>query len=362
VEEVMREEKAGGARRLLVPWLLAASWGYGLGVRLRAMLYERGLFSRTRLPCRVISVGNLTVGGAGKTPMVLDLAGRCMAMGLRPVVLSRGYRGSGERAGTIVNDGNRILAPAAEVGDEPYMIARSIPEVPVVVGRDRIRMGELACRRFGPDVVLLDDGFQHLKLCRDLDILLVDVREGFGNGYMLPRGTLREPPGALGRADIVILTKVQDREGVRPLEREIVGINPGIEILHGAYRPAALVDLATGESRDIEDLNGRPVIAVSGIVNPDYFEYLLSMAGADMIGSQRYPDHHAYSDADLQRLADLTGRDSWLITTEKDAAKMEGRGWRPGEIFALRIAMEVEEAGRLGEILTAVTAGDGGAR
>ena len=362
VEEVMRKDRAGGWRRLLGVFLLAASWGFGLAVRLRGMLYEWGVLSNTRLPCRVISVGNLTVGGAGKTPMVIHLARRCRAMGLRPVVLSRGYLGTGERAGTVVSDGERMLATEAEVGDEPYMIAGSIPEVPVVVGSDRVRMGELACRRFEPDVVLLDDGFQHLKLCRDLDVLLVDSREGFGNGCLLPRGTLREPPGALGRADLVILTKVDYRGRSGALENEIMEINPEVEILHGAYRPTGLVDLATGESRDIDDLRGRSVIAASGIVNHDYFEYLLSMTGADVTESLRYPDHHAYTDADLQRFAALAGPETWLITTEKDAARMEEGPWRAGEIFALRIAMEIEEADRLGEILASAAGVDGGCR
>ena len=359
VEEVMRAERAGGWRRLLGSFLLAASWGFGLAVRLRSLLYEWRILSSTRLPCRVVSVGNLTVGGAGKTPTVIHLAGRCRAMGLRPVVLSRGYRGTGEKAGTVVSDGKRMLATEAEVGDEPYMIARSIPEVPVVVGSDRVRMGELACRRFEPDVVLLDDGFQHRKLCRDLDILLVDAREGFGNGCLLPRGTLREPPRALSRADLVILTKVDDRGRLRDLENEIKEINPGAEVLHGAYRPIGLADLATGESRGLEDLGGRSVIAASGIVNHDYFEYLLSMSGADVTGSLRYPDHHAYTDADLRRLAALAGPERWLITTEKDAARMEEGPWRAGEVFALRIAMEIEEADRLGEILTSAAGEEG---
>ena len=353
VEAVIRARRVEGPMtRLLASLLLAASWLFGLVARLRAFLYARGILSSGSLPSRVVSVGNLTVGGSGKTPMVLHLARRCSDLGLRAVVLSRGYRGTHEKTGMIVSDGERMVASARAAGDEPYMIAKSLPRTPVIVGRDRVEMGGVACRRFAPDLVLLDDGFQHLRLRRDRDILLVDGSDGFGNGRLLPRGPLREPLTALRRADVVVITKIRDRRAVRPLETQIRKIRPDVEILHASFRPDTLVDLADGACRNLDALEGQSVIAVSGIVNPGYFEYLLSMTGANVTGRLEQPDHHAYTEADLRSLMALTGRGAWIVTTEKDAAKMEGPSWKPGEIFALRVAMEIEEGERLDALLT----------
>ena len=186
-------------------------WGisvlYGGLTHLRRRLYTRGRLKSHRLPCPVISVGNLTLGGTGKTPLVIHLAEKIQGMGYRPVILSRGYKGLAEKGGAVVSDGRNLLCDARQAGDEPYLMAILLPTVPVVVGRHRYRAGMDAIRRFQPDIILLDDGFQHLQLKRDLNLLLLDAQNPFGNRYLFPRGTLREPEVSLLGADAVVLTR-----------------------------------------------------------------------------------------------------------------------------------------------------------
>ena len=184
--------------------LSALSGVYGGAMVLRAGLYRRGLLERRRLPCRVVSVGNLTVGGTGKTPLVMDLAARLRDRGWPVCVLSRGYRGTAERTGAVVSDGYRILVPAKVAGDEPWLMARRLAGIPVIVGRDRWASGMTAVDRFGARAVVLDDGFQHQRLVRDLDVLLLDARKPMGNGHLLPRGPLREPITAARRAHALV--------------------------------------------------------------------------------------------------------------------------------------------------------------
>ncbi|MCF8080795.1 MAG: tetraacyldisaccharide 4'-kinase, partial [Desulfobacterales bacterium] len=171
----------------------AAAAVYGGAMALRAECYRRGVFASHRCSCPVVSVGNLTIGGTGKTPMVVYLARRLVAAGKRPAVVSRGYRGASETTGGIVSDTSRILLPAEAAGDEPWLIANLLKGVPVVVGKDRCRAARIAQRAFSPDVILMDDGFQHLRMRRSLDLLLLDAAHPFGNGRIFPRGTLREP-------------------------------------------------------------------------------------------------------------------------------------------------------------------------
>ena len=194
--------------------LLVLSLAYGVVIRIRARLYAAGVLPSKALLCRVISVGNIIAGGTGKTPMTIFVAQLLRDKGQRVVVLSRGYRGSMEASGGIVSDGERIFKGPDEAGDEPYLMARVLKGIPVVVGKRRYEAGMMAIARFQPDVIVLDDAFQHLRLKRDLDLVLLDCRSPWGNGYLLPRGLLREPLSALRRAHAIIFTR--SRQSGRP--------------------------------------------------------------------------------------------------------------------------------------------------
>ncbi len=192
--------------------LTVISWIYAIVIRIRQMLYRRGLFKTRQLPCKVISVGNVTLGGTGKTPLVIALARELRKRGITVGILSRGYKGMKEKIGGVVSDGKRILLTPAEAGDEPFMLARQLSDIPVFVGKKRYAMGTYAHKRFGMDCLILDDGFQHLGIKRDADIVLIDARRRFGNGRLFPRGPLREPLRCLRRASLLVLTALTPRQ------------------------------------------------------------------------------------------------------------------------------------------------------
>ncbi len=310
----------------------AAASAYGGVLALRAALYRRGVLPSRRLSCPVVSVGNLTVGGTGKTPMVVYLARRLQESGLRPAVLSRGYRGSAEGAGGVVSDGGGLLLSAAEAGDEPWMIAGLLPGVPVAVGKDRFRAGRELQRRFCPDVVLLDDGYQHLRLARDLDLLLLDAQAPLGNGRIFPRGALREPASAAARADAVILTRVSGPHDSLPAElanRRSFRAKPLLRAVHlprlrkilgPAGAPAAADRLAA-------DLGGARVFAFSGIAANEAFQRSIEDLGGRTASARGFADHHRYRPrerAELEKAAVRAGADL-IATTEKDLARLEGQ-------------------------------------
>lgn len=182
---------------------------YGGAHRLRCVAYQRGWRRTHRLSCPVVSIGNLVAGGTGKTPMTQFIARHAQHLGYHPVILSRGYKGRAERKGGVVSDGTTVLMTPEMAGDEPFMLASSLTGIPVIVGQDRYRSGCLAIKQFQPDLILLDDGFQHIRLARDLNILLLDNHRPMGNGYLLPRGILREPLAAIKRADVVVFTRAE---------------------------------------------------------------------------------------------------------------------------------------------------------
>ena len=189
--------------------LYPISLAYGAGQNLRAFAYRHRVMPSHQLPCKVICVGNITVGGTGKTPMTMYVAQKVKQLGYRVAIVSRGYRGSAESRGGIVSDGKSIGMGPERAGDEPYLIARSLRDIPVIIGKNRYASGMLALKQFQPDVIVLDDGFQHLRLQRDIDLVLLDHALPFGNGHLLPRGILREPISALARSTACILTRYQ---------------------------------------------------------------------------------------------------------------------------------------------------------
>jgi len=229
-------------------FLYTLSLFYGAGVRLRNSLYDSRLFEAKRLPCPVVSVGNITVGGTGKTPMVILIANMLLRKGRRPVVLSRGYAAKGKRSLTVVSDGKRILAGPDESGDEPFLIAVSAGGVPVLTGRNRHTAGMHAIEKLGADTLVLDDAFQHRQVFRNVNILLLDAERPFGNGCLLPRGTMREPGGALRRADIIVLTRA-DEHASSGLKQKIERIRPDVPVFIAWHRPVGIVPLSTLQSR-----------------------------------------------------------------------------------------------------------------
>lgn len=314
---------------------------YGAVVRLRIILYRAGLFRTKRLSVPVLSVGNITLGGTGKTPTVIALARFCQERGKRPAIVSRGYGRSDESSVLIVSDGEgTILGPDA-AGDEPAMLSRRLTGIPVVVGSDRVRAGQAAIDRFKPDLLILDDGFQHVRLHRDLNIALVDGADPFGSGALFPAGILREPRTALRRADLLVITRSDRAPDVDGLKDAIGGLTAAA-IVTAAYRPTELVEIATGRTRSLDVLRNASVLAFAGIARPDSLEALLGSLGADIVSLRTYPDHHRYTHTDLKVLLQDAARTAALpVTTEKDGVKLKGMA--PAGIWMLRVDLAINE-------------------
>ncbi len=311
---------------------------YGAAVAVRNGLYRRGVLRQERLPCPVISIGNLVVGGAGKTPMTLWIAGMLRQEGFRPAILSRGYGGKARQAVRVVSDGTKICMDVALAGDEPFLLARACPGVPVLTGRSRAEAGRLARASFGADVFLLDDGFQHRRLARDLDIVLLDAAAPFGNGRLLPAGPLRETPGALGRAHAIVLTRADS--GPFPVRAWLAQRFPDTPVFQARHTPVCLRDPA-GTSLDPSFLAGKKTYAFAGIARPETFRQTLETLGAAVIGFRAFPDHHPYTEEDLRTIQGeaTAGQAACLVTTAKDAVRLERTRAIPRDLRVLEIAM-----------------------
>ncbi|MDE2058951.1 MAG: tetraacyldisaccharide 4'-kinase [candidate division NC10 bacterium] len=326
--------------------LRPVSRAYGTAISLRTALFTYGLARTRRLPVPVLSVGNLTVGGSGKTPFVEMLAGRLRERGQRVVIILRGYRG-GLKTPTIVSDGIGLKCEPTIAADEAYLLARHLPGVAVLTGADRYRVGKVALERVDCGVIILDDGFQHLRLHRDLDIVLVDAVNPLGYGRLLPSGLLREPPEALERADIVVVTNADARRDVDLAIRAIRQYAPIAPIARAVHRPVSLIDVGSEERVGLERLTGQRLLAVSGIANPSRFEMTLVRLGAVVAAHHVFPDHHRYVPADLEiinRAAKNIGA-SMVVTTEKDMVKLVGLDCAQvgAPLYALSISLELIE-------------------
>jgi len=294
---------------------------YRGAVAVRRAAYRRGWMRRERLDVPVISVGNLTFGGTGKTPTVIALARDLVRMGRRPAVLTRGYKRLDD--GQVVVVGPDPRQTAAEVGDEPLEMARRLPGVPVIVDTNRARGGAEAQRQ-GADVVLLDDGFQHLRLDRDLDLVLIDSGDPWGGGRLPPLGRLREPLNALVRADAVLVTKVptQWRPVVAEIESVLDRLAPRLQVFVSRMRPSR-VHVPGDGWREPEVLSGQRVMAFAALGRPDGFATTLTEAGAEVAVTRWFPDHHAYTDQELSELVEqATAASAVPVTTAKDAVKL----------------------------------------
>ncbi len=319
---------------------------YRGAVAARNRLYDRGILRQEKLPCPVVSVGNLTVGGTGKTPTVILLAAMLREKGYRPAVLSRGYGGSARAGVTIVSDGKRILTGWRQSGDEPILIAGAAPGVPVLTGPKRILTGRAAVERFGADVLILDDAFQHRALHRDLDIVMLDAARPFGNGYLLPRGPLREPQEALRRAHLLV------RTGGAEMAAPPEGVPP-LPVFRGVHRPRGLVDAATGHMEPLVALRGTKVLGFAGIGFPEAFRQSLTALGAEVVAFQPFPDHHPYTLPDLEALRRQAGENGAgrLITTEKDGVRLADFPDFLVGVSLLRIGMDITPAEPFAELI-----------
>ena len=349
------QDQPGGIRALLA-LLKCISFVFALVVHVRYALYGLGFIRRFPLGVQVISIGNVTAGGTGKTPVTEIFARTLAAEGRKVAILSRGYRRKEapwwQRMFTqvidpplVVSDGKHVLLDAATGGDEPYMLASNLPGVAVVVDRNRVKAGRYAVNRLGCDTIILDDGFQYQKLKHSIEVVLVDSTNPFGNGNMLPRGILREPARNLRRADIIFLTKC--RGDVSAVKEEIRRYNKSADIVECNHTPRVLKDVWSREEYPLSWLDGKTLCTLSGIASPKGFENSLRHLGAKVVWCERYADHHRYDSSEvlyaLNRSADM-GADA-LVTTEKDAVRFPRFETSPIKCLYLRIAIEILAGG-----------------
>jgi len=315
--------------------LLPLSPAYRGAVAARRMAFSRGWLRRARLTVPVISVGNLTFGGTGKTPTVIALVRDLVRMGRRPAILTRGYKRRGDNQVVVIGPEPRHTV--YEAGDEPLEMAQQLPGVPVVVDADRERGGREAIR-LGADVVVLDDGFQHLRLERDLDIVVIDAGNPWGGGRLPPLGRLREPVAALRGADAVLVTKVPDdwRPVVAEIESVVERVAPALQVFVARLRPAR-VRVAGEDWCDPSVLSGQRVFAFAALGRPQGFAATLVGAGAELVGNRWFRDHHNYRDEDVREIvAAAQAADAVPVTTAKDAVKLPAGA----EVWVVEAEME----------------------
>ena len=314
---------------------------YAIGQRVRAGFYRRGVFKTRRLDCRVISIGNLTLGGTGKTPMVMMVADTLRRKGFKPAILSRGYGGQSGEFVNVVNDGQQTLLSPEMAGDEPVMMAQRLKDIPVLTGRIRYETGKYAIEQFGVDVLILDDGYQHLPLHRDLNILLCDAARPFGTGVVFPAGELREPLSAMDRADMICLTRCR---GGDPTDRIDECNRRQMPVIQTGLRVQSVIELSSGKETGMEVVQHHPVAAFCGIAHPLDFFRTLEQVPVQVVNQKYFPDHHDYSADDLKAIENRAKQAGakLIITTEKDAVKLKDHTFDL-PVYAVRIALEILE-------------------
>ncbi len=345
----------GNDLRFLAALLQSAALAYGAGVGVRRALYRRGVLKTKRLPCAVVSVGNITAGGVGKTPMTIYLAEQVRRMGYKAAVVSRGYGGAAEKTGGIVSDGVSVLMDSKRSGDEPYMMARRLRNIPVVIGADRYSAGMLAVREFDPQVIILDDAFQHIRLNRDIDLLLLDYQKPFGNNHLLPRGPLRESPAGLSRVDAVIFTRADtaiQKGGYAP-----ANLIPNRPVFKSRHEPTirryieknTLSPVGASVKNQLIGpayISSKRVFLFSGIADNSRFKETVEKLGGCIVGTRFFPDHHAYSARDMQEIQRSVMETSpdLLMTTEKDYSRISGNIVWPADLMVLDVSISFTES------------------
>lgn len=336
--DVIHDRRHGRLESLYAGTLRAFSCIFNAVVQSRYFLYRNRILRDQPLGCLVVVVGNLTVGGTGKTPVVEKFARSLSERGRKVAILSRGYGSKAEPRyrkfwrwlthrdpppPKIVSDGQKILLDSEIAGDEPYMLAKNLPGVVVLVDKNRVKAGEYAIKRFGADTLILDDGFQYLPLRGQLNLLLIDKSNPFGNHHLLPRGILREPVKHLKRASYVFFTK-SDGTPNSELEALIRKYKPETEIIECVHKPQYLQEVFGSGKRELEQIRGWRVATFSGIAVPESFEGFVRDLGAQIIHNQRFMDHHRFTPVELERYfnAAREARVDAILTTEKDAVRI----------------------------------------
>jgi len=329
-------------------------------VQFRLWMYDKGIFRRMPLGCLVVSIGNLTCGGTGKTPVVEVFAKTLAAKGRKVAILSRGYKSrdrtfweklkvwsksnNNEVPPRIVSDGENLLLNSSTAGDEPYMLASNLQDVVVLVDKDRVKAGRYAINKFGVDTLILDDGFQYLDLKPHINIVLVDSTQPFHNHHVLPRGLLREPIKNLRRADYVFLTKSNGGNHLRHLKKFVEHHNRNAEIIECCHKPLYLENVfEQGERISFEELKSKKIATICGIAAPESFEKFLRDYGASIVYSKNFADHHNYTQ---QEIIDFIveakkAKAKIILTTEKDAVRMPQLSRRDIQFFFLRIEIGI---------------------
>jgi tetraacyldisaccharide 4'-kinase len=332
---------------------------YGAGQKLRAAGYRHKILPSQKLPCKVVSVGNITVGGTGKTPMTIYVAEALKRIGYKVAIVSRGYGGGAERQGGIVSDGRTLYMESERAGDEPYMIACRLKGVPVVVGKNRFTAGMRAVSEFQPNVIVLDDAFQHLKLKRDIDLILLDYLHPFGNAHLLPRGILREPISSLARCSAAILTrcrtggKAEGGHASMALIKKLLPARPLFKSYHVPYCYTVKSGIQTPfetisdffAKDEISEIRNHEVFGFSGIARNDEFQNTVRDLKFSATGFLDFSDHHHYTAEDLAAIIG-SARDTGahrLITTEKDHVRLAHKSSFPMELIVVGVKISFED-------------------
>ena len=358
VLDVIFERRHDLGARLTSTFLLGLSRIYATAIQLRLFLWRHRIFRDHTLGCQVVSIGNLTVGGTGKTPVVEVFARALQQAGRRVAILSRGYKSTprplwqrtvakmtlqeDKIPPRVVSDGQSLLLDSDQAGDEPYMLASNLKDVVVLVDKDRVKSGRYAIQRFGCDTLLLDDGFQYLALQSRLDVCLIDRNNPFGNHYLLPRGTLREPITNLKRASYIFITKSSEL-GAKKLRKAIRQFNDTAEIIECAHHPLHLQDVFTGDRHTLKKLADLDVAAISGIAAPESCEDGLRALGANVVYRKAYADHHRYSQQEIINMINrsLKRGAKAILTTEKDAVRFPKIDRRDIPVYFLRVEIRI---------------------
>src|ERR1044071_680712 len=358
VLEVLFEQRHGHRATLLRGGLFALSRILQGSVNVRRFLYNVRILRDTTLGVQVIAIGNVTVGGTGKTPVVEKFARELRDQGRTVAILSRGYRPNppplakrlidrlllrqDRTPPRVVSDGKSLLLDSETAGDEPYMLASNLRDVVVLVDKDRVKSGRYAIDKFGCDTLLLDDGFQYWKLRgRRTDVVLVDYQQPFGNEHLLPRGTLREPPSHLARASTIFITKSDGN--TEPLRRRIAAHNDSAGIIECVHHPLYFEDVFTGERYNLELIKEKKIASLSGIAQPESFEQSLVRLGGDLVYSKRFADHHRFSQQEVLNVINRSKKRQAqaIITTQKDAVRFPKLDRRDLSIYFMRVEIKI---------------------
>jgi tetraacyldisaccharide 4'-kinase len=322
IEKIMRSGTGNDAFLSFEFFLLVCSKIYSVGIKIRNLLYQLNLIKSNKLPCFVISIGNITVGGTGKTPMTMYVADIIKNFGYKPVIITRGYQGTYKDAQAIVSDGSKLLLSVHEAGDEACMMAENL-KIPVVVGKNRYQAGILAIKKFNPDVIILDDAFQHIALKRDLNLLLCDFNRPFGNFELLPRGRLREPHAGIQRSDAVILTRSDKTTDISDQAKNLQLLKAE-QIFH-TFHSAFVVNYINCQSSYEVSGSVTTGFLFSGIADNEDFRNTCENLSIKVKGFAEFSDHHWYTEKDLIKIYEKykESRADYLVTTQKDYIKIK---------------------------------------